>query len=72
MKRNVPDCPECGSPEVIPILYGPPTKDLIEAEASGLCIVGGKNMSDTDPEWHCNDCEHEWSESCEQKVSETM
>lgn len=62
MKRIAPECPECGSIDVIPIIYGPPSKDLLEAEASGLCIVGGQNMSHTDPEWHCNDCEHEWSE----------
>ena len=71
MRKSATLCPECGSPSIVPIIYGKPTKDLVRMEEEGLAIMGGYSSSDQDPEWHCNDCEHEWNEThSDQEASE--
>lgn len=67
MRKNSAECPECGSPDVVPILYGQPNKYLLEMEAAGLAIIGGHFSSENDLDWHCNECDHEWSDNPEKK-----
>ena len=55
-----PVCPECGSEDVIPIVYGKPGTELIERADKGEVILGGCVISDDSPFNHCNGCEHEW------------
>jgi hypothetical protein len=59
-------CPNCGSPKVIGITYGRPTKQASEAVSRGELTLGGcfidilelKDGSSfiTNPFWRCNDC----------------
>lgn len=55
-----PRCPqpECGSTEVLPILYGG------YADTQGIprvdFIYGGPSFSAESPVWHCRKCGHEW------------
>jgi hypothetical protein len=65
MRNSHPECPECGSIDVVPIVYGQPTKYMLEMEAAGLAVIGGHFSTDKDLDWHCNECEHEWSDNPE-------
>jgi hypothetical protein len=54
-------CPKCGSKNSIRIIYGMPThKTFLEAEA-GKIKLGGCDLDDNYPEYHCKDCRYEWN-----------
>lgn len=57
-----PACPECGSGSVAAILWGMPAySEQLERDLDeGLVVLGGCCITCDDPEWHCNDCGHEW------------
>lgn len=51
-------CPECGSDKVATILYG-----LITFEPENFperYNMGGCEVFDDSPLYHCDDCHHEW------------
>ena len=48
-------CPNCGSFNRLPILYGLPGPGVPKDVVLGGCII-----TDNDPKWHCEDCGHEW------------
>jgi hypothetical protein len=56
-------CPACGSPRVIPVLYGSPTSDLIAADAAGQVAIGGARAADGSARWECRDCDHRWTDA---------
>lgn len=58
--RSRPVCPKCGSKEVVRIVYGLPSPELMEEANRGKVALGGCCISGNDPQWHCNGCEHEW------------
>lgn len=43
------------------ILYGEPTGEALFMEAQGKIKLGGCLITDTNPEYYCNDCENEWN-----------
>ena len=49
-------CPHCGSGDIIPILYGLPTKDAREAADKGLLALGGCVGGKESPDWLCKQC----------------
>lgn len=53
-------CPECGSVDVIPIVYGKPGTELMEQAERGEVALGGCILTGNDPAWHCPACEHRW------------
>ena len=55
-----PKCPSCGSSKVVPIVYGMPGPELVEASKKGEVELGGCVVTDRDPEWHCKACGHGW------------
>ncbi len=56
-----PPCPECGSSEsVVPIIYGYPSEELVEAAAKGEVKLGGCIVTGDDPGWHCKSCAYSW------------
>ena len=63
--RNLHDgkkCPECleeGS--IVEIAYGYPGEEMRAKYESGEIKLGGCSISEDNPDWHCNKCEHEWS-----------
>ncbi len=61
MRRKVPQCPNCQSKAVIPILYGMQSGQAGEEEKRGNLKLGGCEVSPGDPNWHCKDCGREWA-----------
>ena len=58
----------CGSSKsVIRIVYGMPGFDLQQEELEGKIMLGGCCVTDDDPDWHCKECKHEWSDSFSKK-----
>ncbi|TVR12674.1 MAG: hypothetical protein EA401_08505 [Planctomycetota bacterium] len=58
--QPVPICPQCGSENVIPIIYGMPDEDLVLRDAQGEAKIGGVAEYPDSPTWHCQACGHEW------------
>ena len=51
----MPVCPECGSDNSIPIIYGKPSTELIEKAEKGEVILGGCVPEKYN--FKCKDCE---------------
>jgi len=60
MSKKRPHCPQCQSKKVIPILYGMPTMEAVEASEAGKLFIGGCCIDADSPDWHCQGCEHEF------------
>jgi hypothetical protein len=58
-KRTTP-CPKCGSTDVVPIEYGYPGQEMMDAAKRGLIELGGCCVSDDDPRKHCRACGEEF------------
>ncbi len=44
----------------MPIVYGFPLLELAEDARKGKVQLGGCVIEEDAPDFHCNDCEHEW------------
>ncbi|MGI6172492.1 MAG: hypothetical protein ACOYI8_01180 [Christensenellales bacterium] len=53
-------CPQCGSENVIEIVYGYPTEEALERAEAGELRLGGCVIGYCDPNRYCKNCEHEW------------
>lgn len=52
-----PDCPVCGNPETVPILYGMPGwHGVFEAAEAGAVAIGGCVVWEGMPHWQCGAC----------------
>ena len=60
MAKKRPKCPSCNSKNVVPIVFGYPDPETMEARERGDVALGGCCVTEDDPDWHCKDCEHEW------------
>jgi hypothetical protein len=60
-------CPRCISDEVIRILYGTPSPDLLEEARSGRVALGADVFWPEAPQWLCVGCEYEWREQEEEE-----
>ncbi len=60
MPEENPKCPSCDSENVVPIVFGYPAPETMEARERSEVSLGGCIVSAANPEWHCNDCEQEW------------
>ena len=58
--KNVPRCPGCQSDEVIPIVYGMPSEELLARQSEGRVIIGGSCVSFGNPRWFCKKCGKKW------------
>lgn len=54
-------CPDCGSKNVIGIVYGMPSYELFQEAEQGKVKLGGCVVGFDDPEYACKDCGHEWN-----------
>jgi hypothetical protein len=58
-----PACPKCGSSQVVPVLYGLPSEEAMEAGGRGEIAFGGCCLP-SDPSqmnrWACNGCHFRW------------
>jgi hypothetical protein len=55
-------CPRCSSDEVIRILYGTLSPDLLEEARAGRVALGADVFWAEAPQWLCVRCEYEWRE----------
>ncbi len=53
-------CPKCESFDVIPILYGLPSKEAELLKKEGKVEFGGCKVVEYYPKWHCKSCEKEF------------
>ena len=60
---ETPACPRCGSQKVIPVLYGLPSQEAMEAGRRGELAFGGcclpPRLSDMN-RWCCRQCHFRW------------
>jgi len=59
MEKNS-KCPKCGSTNIVPIVYGMPSYELLEKEGMSEVLLGGCIVNDFSPSWHCKDCQNYW------------
>lgn len=61
--ENKPKCPECGSANVVSIIYGFPafTEELEKQLNNNEVVLGGCVIFEGQrDEWHCNECGYEF------------
>lgn len=65
MSKIPKQCPKCGAKSIAEILYGLPDFDeeLNSDLKEGRLVLGGCIVSDDAPQWHCNECRHEFGEA---------
>lgn len=58
-RRRPNACPQCGrNDEVVPILYGMPASETLEAAERGELQIGGCVIDDDQPTRFCKRCQH--------------
>ena len=57
-------CPKCGKSWIAEIFWGYPAnmESIEEALERKEIILGGCLVTNNDPRWECNDCNHQWGE----------
>ena len=58
--QRTPQCGECGSVNVVPIVFGYPGPEMWKTHEAGEIQLGGCIVTGNDPDWHCKDCGHQW------------
>ncbi len=55
-------CPNCNKEGIAEILWGYPedVESIKEALEKKETVLGGCLVTDHDPTWDCNDCNHRW------------
>ena len=55
-------CPTCKSAHIARVLMGMPAfdKKLEKDLEDGKVILGGCLVDDSEPDYYCNDCKHQW------------
>jgi hypothetical protein len=53
-------CPRCSSDEVLRVVYGLPSEEMIEESIAGRVLLGGCAVWPEAPDWQCVVCGHEW------------
>ncbi|MCI0480533.1 MAG: hypothetical protein L0213_02970 [Candidatus Dadabacteria bacterium] len=59
-KYEKPACPECGSHDVLPIVYGLPGPELEGKAIMGEVMLGGCVVFGNDPDLGCRSCGAQW------------
>ena len=54
-------CPKCKSAATVPIIYGKPMHDAMEAAKHGLAHLAGCSIEDDRIDRHCKVCGNEWA-----------
>ena len=58
--RKPVNCPRCESELISWITYGLPGPELMDDAIKGDAILGGCDIKEDMPNWHCRDCKFEW------------
>jgi hypothetical protein len=66
MQNNAtnPICPKCGAHAGIPIVYGYPDSEMLDADDAGEVVLGGCVCTFDQPEWSCRACRYRWRYPC--------
>ena len=59
-KETTPACPKCGSWNSVPITYGYPDQNMLEASHTGEIELGGCVIVPNQPNRVCHSCHHRW------------
>ncbi len=62
MLARPPPCPDCGSANVRPIVYGEPPFSLALQARRGELVLGGCVITENSPDWDCADCRRQFGE----------
>jgi len=59
------NCPKCNSSSIAEIFWGYPADmdSLKEALEKKEIVLGGCIVTENDPKWECNGCNHRWNNS---------
>ena len=57
---DAPRCPRCASQDVIWVVYGLPSEEMIEESIAGRVALGGCAVWPGSPNHTCRNCGHEW------------
>lgn len=63
MAVNYKICPQCGSKNILRIIYGYPSQELLNAAKQGKVLLGGCVIYDSSPEYECKDCHKQWNKA---------
>ncbi len=53
-------CPRCGSRDVLHIVYGLPSEEMVEESIVGRVALGGCAVWPGSPNRTCQNCGHDW------------
>jgi hypothetical protein len=53
-------CPRCDSQDVISVVYGLPSEEMVEESIAGRVALGGCTVWPGSPDHACQNCGHEW------------
>jgi hypothetical protein len=48
-----PRCPHCGTENAVPLIFGPPTQEMLVAEQLGHIVLGGPGEGREKDAWAC-------------------
>ena len=65
-----PVCPECGSHDVLPIVYGLPTPETEQRAMMGELVLGGCVIFGSDPDMSCGSCGARWTDHSAKRILE--
>ena len=55
------NCPKCSSKDsVVRIMYGMPGPEMQQDYYDGKIKLGGCEMAESNPDYHCNNCRYQW------------
>jgi hypothetical protein len=55
-KKPTPECPQCGTSNPLPIVYGMPGPELMSDAQEGRVALGGCCVGEDDPDLECRAC----------------
>lgn len=61
MAINYRQCPDCGSKNILKIIYGNSSSAIYRKAEAGIIKLGDGDEEVDSPEYFCNDCEYEWN-----------
>lgn len=67
--KSEPKCPKCGN-KLIKIVYGIPSSEMIEQVEKGEIFLGGCEIGNVNPKFHCKNCEVSFFENLKDYLEE--
>jgi hypothetical protein len=65
-------CPDCGSANVVKIVYGMPSEETVEAELRGEFILRGDIIFPDSPGMHCRECGEDFCGGCKRCMEDNF